>query len=117
MVGGRPVKHFSGAPWHSEKLPTGIPTMLRVLRGDFFGMAFGGNEAAFRGEKHPPHGETANRRWHFVGSARTKNEVTLRLSMTTKIRPGHVEKRITLVPGQTVIYQEHIISGMRGPMN
>jgi hypothetical protein len=27
-----------------------------------------------------------------------------------------VDKRITLVPGHTVVYQEHIITGMQGPM-
>ena len=117
LLGGRSVQPFSIAPWYSEKHSPEIPPVVRVLRGDFFCMPFGGNEKSFRGEKHPTHGETANNRWRLAGSARKKREVTLRLAMTTKIRPAHVDKRITLVPGQTVIYQEHIISGMRGPMS
>ena len=117
MLGNREIKPFAVAPWHSEKLASGTPTILRVMRGDFFCMPFGGNEKKFRGEKHPAHGETANKRWRFSGSTQTSHEITLRLSMTTKIRSSHVEKRITLVPGQTVIYQEHIIACMSGPMS
>jgi len=117
LLGKRAVKPFSVAPWHAEKLPSGTPSILRVLRGDFFCLPFGGNEKTFRGEQHPAHGETANNRWRFVASTRTKSEVTLRLSMRTKIRSSLIEKRILLVPGQTVIYQEHIINGMSGPMS
>jgi hypothetical protein len=47
----------------------GIPAILQVLRGDFFCLPFGGNTRSFRGENHPPHGETANARWTCVASA------------------------------------------------
>ena len=117
MLGRRAVKPFSVAPWHREKIAPGTPAILRVLRGDFFCLPFGGNGKTFRGAQYPVHGETANNRWRFTGSTRTKNKATLRLSLRTKIRPAQVEKRITLVPGQTVIYQEHVITGMSGPMS
>jgi cobalt/nickel transport system permease protein len=39
--------------------------VLRVLRGDFFCLPFGGNATAWHGEKHPLHGETANREWRL----------------------------------------------------
>ena len=35
--------------------------------------------------------------------------------MDLKAFSGHVEKRITLLPGQTVVYQKHIIAGVNAP--
>src|SRR5437762_3580418 len=61
----RLVTPFSVAPWAEEKLPPDTPALLRALRGDFFCAPFGGNGTPWRGEKHPPHGETANSRWQL----------------------------------------------------
>jgi hypothetical protein len=36
--------------------------------------------------------------------------------MRTRIRPGVITKRVRLVPGQTVLYCSHEITGMAGPM-
>ena len=85
MLGRRAVAPFSVAPWHSEKFAPKIPRMLRVLRGDFFCLPFGGNETPFRGEKQPPHGETPNNRWRLEKITKTAREATLSLSMTAKI--------------------------------
>jgi hypothetical protein len=115
-LGRRSVEPFAVAPWWQEKLAPGTPALLRVLRGDFFCLPFGGNGTPFRGEMHPPHGETAGHRWRDLGIDLTGGNVTLRLAMKTKTRPGQVEKRITLIPGETNIYQEHVITGMSGPM-
>ena len=49
--------------------------------------------------------------------AQAGNATTLHLSLRTRVRSGRVDKRVTLRAGQTAIYQEHIISGMTGPMN
>ena len=117
LLGGRAIQPFSVAPWWKEKPTRGIPPLLQVLRGDFFCLPFGGNSTAFRGERHPVHGETANGRWQWAGYSRTREAVTLQLRFKTRIRQGSVEKRITLVPGQTMVYQEHVITGMGGPMN
>lgn len=117
LLGGRRIQPFSIAPWWKEKTAPGNPPLIRVLRGDFFCLPFGGNSTAFHGEKHPVHGETANRRWRLTGLSRSREAVTLRLTLKTRIRPGSVEKRITLVPGHTAVYQEHLITGMSGPMN
>lgn len=54
---GGTVQPFSIAPWHKETLPGTIPPVLRVLRGDFFCMPFGGNASPFGRETHPPHGQ------------------------------------------------------------
>jgi hypothetical protein len=109
-IGKRTVQPFSIAPWHAEKPAPDTDPILRVLRGDFFCLPFGGGTLGK--EKHPVHGETANRQWKLESNTRK----SLHLSLRTKVRPGRVNKRITLVPGHTVVYQEHTITGMKGPM-
>jgi hypothetical protein len=99
-------------PWADETLGRGAPAVLRVMRNDFFCMPFGGNETPYRGERHPPHGETANGRWRLE----ERTESSLHLSLTTTARAGRVDKRITLVDGHAAIYHEHVISGMTGRM-
>lgn len=115
-LGARKIEPLSVAPWWNETLPAGLPPLLRVLRGDFFCMPFGGNASPYRGERHPPHGETANRAWHFDSVKKSSDDITLQLSMRTRIRAGHVTKTIRLVPGHCVVYQEHILTGLSGPM-
>jgi len=116
-LGRRSIQPFAIAPWWNEKPAPSMPPLLRVLRGDFFCLPFGGNGTVHAGESHPPHGETANSRWRFGDCTSTGDEITLQLTLDTAIRPGHVRKRITLVRGHTAIYQEHLISGMSGPMS
>lgn len=113
----RKIAPFEVAPWAEEKLDRSIPPLLQVLRGDFFCMPFGGNETPYRGEKHPPHGETANCRWTLQKLAKTKEGSTLHLRLRTRIRSGRVDKFISLREGHPAIYQRHVISEMSGPMN
>jgi hypothetical protein len=115
--GGRRISPFSVAPWAQEKLPASTPEIIRALRGDFFCMPFGANAAPFRGEKHPLHGQTANDHWKFESMTGSRGETTLHLSMRTTIRPGRVDKTITLLEGHPAIYCRHIISEMSGPMD
>lgn len=116
-LGKKKVAPFSVAPWWNEKLAPGTPALLRALRGDFFCLPFGGNGKAWHGETHPPHGETANSKWKFESLKRKSGEVCLELSLKTKVRAGRVSKRIRLVNGHSVVYQEHVVSGMEGPMS
>src|SRR5207249_1604720 len=64
---GRKIAPLSVAPWATEKLDKSTPPIIRILRGDFFCMPFGGNKTPYRGrgriERHPIHGETANANW------------------------------------------------------
>ncbi len=113
---GRVVRPFAVAPWAREKLAPGTPPLLRVLRGDFFCAPFGGNGTAWRGERHPPHGESANRNWSLVDAPRDREGTTLHLRLACKVRRGVIDKRITLRAGHTAVYCEHILSGFRGPM-
>src|SRR4051794_9262909 len=48
---GRKIQPLSVAPWHDERQPRSMPALLRVLRGDFFCMPFGGNERRRRDEQ------------------------------------------------------------------
>jgi hypothetical protein len=114
---GRKIRPYAVAPWVEEKLDPSLPPILQVLRGDFFCLPFGGNAKPFRGEKHPVHGETANARWRFESLEKRPDRTALHLSLQLKIRPGRVDKRIFLIEGQNTLYCQHLVSGMRGPMN
>ncbi len=115
-LGRKTVDPYSVAPWAEEKLPPDTPAMLRALRGDFFCCPFGGNAARWRGEQHPPHGETANATWRLESSAREDARVTLHASLATTVREGRVDKYIMLIDGHHAVYSRHEITGMRGPM-
>jgi hypothetical protein len=87
---------------------------LAPLRGDFFCLPFGGNGEVYRGESHPPHGETAGSPWTFSGMERSGSATTLTLEMNTRARAGRVIKRLSLVEGQNVVYSSHRIEGFEG---
>jgi hypothetical protein len=65
QCGSHRVQPYSIAPWAEEKVDPALPSILKVLRGDFFCMPFGANTRSFHHEEHPAHGETANARWTF----------------------------------------------------
>ena len=113
---GRKIEPLSVAPWALEKLDASVPAILRVLRGDFFCLPFGGNNTPYRGERHPIHGETANSRWTFESLDRVDGGARLHLSLRTKIRRGRVDKFILAAGDHDAIYQRHVISGMSGGM-
>ena len=116
-LGRKIVRPFSVAPWAEEKLAAGTPALLRALRGDFFCAPFGGNGTPWRGERHPPHGETANATWRLAAFEKARDRVTLHASLKLVTRRGHAGKHLTLVDGHTAVYQRHVISGARGPMS
>lgn len=107
------IQPYSVAPWAEEKLDATTPAILRILRGDFFCMPFGGNATPYRGERHPVHGEPANAQWKL--ESLTGNG--LHASLRTRVRPGRVDKRVVLRPGHNVVYQQHVVSQMTGPMD
>ncbi|PWU13093.1 MAG: hypothetical protein C5B50_20030 [Verrucomicrobia bacterium] len=112
-VKGKAIQPFSVAPWAEEPVAPTLPPMLEVLRGDFFCLPFGGNATPYRGERHPPHGETANRRWKLESHAPER----LHLSLRTRTRKGLVDKFVVLRADQSAIYERHVVSGMTGPMS
>ena len=92
---------YSVAPWalNKEKIDAGLPPLLHALRGDFFCLPFGGNDTPYRGEQHPPHGETANANWNFKGNSSKNDQHELHLRLKMKTRPGQVDKHVILRDG------------------
>ncbi|MDD5351002.1 MAG: hypothetical protein PHQ12_12390 [Chthoniobacteraceae bacterium] len=111
------IEPYAIAPWAEEKTPQALPQMLKTLRGDFFCAPFGGNETAYRGESHPPHGESANGAWSFEALKEDAAACTLHLSLATRVRAGRVDKFIQLRKGHTALYCRDILSGMSGKMD
>jgi len=115
-LGRRVVRPFHVAPWAEEKTAK-MPNILKVLRGDFFCMPFGGNATAWKGEKHPAHGQTANEAWQFVGAEEQGETRSLALRLHTTVRKARIEKLIQLRQGHPAVYCRHVIQGASGPMN
>jgi hypothetical protein len=113
----RKLQPYSVAPWAEEPVDRSLPPIIRGLRGDFFCLPFGGNATAFRGEQHPVHGDTANAQWRFGSLEKHAERTCLHLSLKTKVRSGRVDKRIWLLDGENVVYSQHVVSEMSGPMN
>jgi hypothetical protein len=114
--GRRRVEPFSIAPWAEERIDPTTPPVLRVLRGDFFCMPFGGNATPFGGERHPVHGEVANEDWSLESLETRGRVASLHLSLRPRVRRGRVDKRIMLIKGHRAIYSQHVVSGMSGRM-
>ena len=114
---GRKLQPYSVAPWAEEQTDPSLPPIIKVLRGDFFCLPFGGNATPFGRERHPVHGETANARWQFRSLETSERRSCLHLSLKTRVRPGRVDKRIWVVDGQNNLYSQHVVTGMSGPMN
>jgi len=115
--GDRKLRPMHVAPWAKEKLASDTPAILRALRGDFFCMPFGGNEKPYRGTTFPAHGDTANLNWQTPKIERTKPSTTLTTTLKLKSTPGQVTKQLTLIDGQNMVYQQHTLAGMTGPMS
>lgn len=114
-LGHRIVAPLSVAPWAEEKIDT--IDLLRALRGDFFCAPFGGNAKPWKNERHPVHGETANAKWRLDAFEKSDDRLTLHTSLDTTVRRGRVDKFVTLIDGHTAVYQQHVLSGLSGPMD
>ena len=103
-LGGRQVEPMHVAPWAGEQLDASLPPMLRHLRGDFFCLPFG--------EGEPPHGTTANDRWTLqrISDDGRRLDASMQLAGDAEIT-----KTVSLVDGQTVVYQRHTTRGLTGP--
>lgn len=110
-IGRRVIEPFHIAPWCGTREAGALIPLLRDLRGDFFCAPFGAGPA-WRGETHPPHGETANADWTVISSSPHRLVAVLR----TRARPGTVTKIIEARPGETNLYQCHLFDGFKGGM-
>ena len=112
------IQPFAIAPWAEEPLADDTPDLLKTLRGDFFCAPFGGNGTPWRGEQHPPHGETASCNWTTPNVSNPEpGRHVLTAEMKTTVRPGRATKRIELRDGETNLYLRHTLEGMTGPMS
>ena len=109
-----PVQPYYISPWQGENLPLAYCPVLVPLRGDFFAMPFGGNETMYKGEIHPPHGETAGSLWSLLAVEKKGPVSTLSIGLDTKVRTGKVIRRFTLIDGQDVVYSQTIIENFTG---
>jgi hypothetical protein len=114
-LGAKTIAPMYVAPWAEEPDAKKMMPLLAALRGDFFCAPFGGNGTPWRGEKHPPHGETANSSWTCESLSRVGGRTRFQASLATKIRRGRVDKFVTLVDGHSVVYQRHVLSSSRSP--
>jgi hypothetical protein len=115
---GKKIRPLSVAPWATETIDKSNPPIIKVLRGDFFCMPFGGNGTPYRGERHPVHGEPANAKWKLESLTNGRGErPTLHASLDTKVRRGRVDKYVSLGVDHDAVYQRHVVSKMSGPMN
>ena len=108
----QPIEPYFVNPWHAEELELDEPVLV-PLRGDFFCLPFGENNAV-DGEFHHVHGETAGEEWEFVDQTEEGGIATIELAMAVKERPGKVTKKLSFVEGQTALYQQHHIEGFVG---
>jgi hypothetical protein len=106
-LGKRWVQPYALAPWQPDGIDAGMLPLLKVLRGDFFCLPFGG------GKGIPVHGDTANAGWELAqeGSGR------LMLDMQAKNPECQVRKILSIKEGQRAVYQEHRIEGLQGRFN
>ncbi|MBK9121398.1 MAG: hypothetical protein IPM18_17605 [Phycisphaerales bacterium] len=108
----RAVRPLHTAPWTDEAdLTPDTPTVLRLLRGDFFCAPFGDSDDLEPGSTWI-HGASANAAWQALAHSETQ----LTAVLTRPIAGAELTKRIHLLPGHTVIYQEHTFVGGRGPL-
>jgi hypothetical protein len=106
----RTIQPYYVSPWQDEGLKLDPPVLV-PLRGDFFCLPFGANNAPYEGMKFPPHGEPAGAPWTIIGSIKTGAVTTLILALETKVPAGKVTKTIHLVDGQNVVYSQERLEG------
>ena len=100
LPGGRMVQPYSLSPWYPAEFAKSQPSLLQVLRGDFFCFPFGSDATSPQ-----PHGPTANETWAISRAEPTVAE----LSLASEHPRAKVGKRVTLRAGETNLYQEHTI--------
>jgi len=106
-----PIQPYHVAPWAGEK-GAKIPEselVLTTLRGDFFCMPFGGGK--IKGKQALAHGETSTLDWTFGSLTREGGQTTLAVSMDMQLPAGRVTKTLTLIDGQNVVYNTHLLEG------
>ncbi|MFC7338483.1 hypothetical protein ACFQY0_14910 [Haloferula chungangensis] len=103
-LGDRCVKPYSLSPWQPDDVNSSLPSLLKVLRGDFLCLPFGPQDDG------PPHGASANEDWSEISAA----DDLLVIGMKSGDSGAKVEKEYRLVSGHSAIYYEFRISELEG---
>ena len=111
---GKNIQPYYTTPWQNEGWSLDDPVLV-PLRGDFFCMPFGADNA-YKGESHNVHGEPATREWQFSSHERNDGITSFEATMDTQERHGTVVKRLMLKDGETVVYTQHELRGFSGEM-
>jgi hypothetical protein len=98
------------APWANETLEPSTPPILRILRGDFFCAPFSVNDVS--PDEDRVHGATANDTWREV----SKSESQVELELAKSVMGAKVRKRLSIQPGQPIVYQQHTLEGGSGEL-
>jgi hypothetical protein len=101
--GDRVARPYSLAPWLPDERAND-PALLDALRGDFLCLPFGPQPDG------PPHGEAANRSWDL----RSIDDTSLTVAIDADDIGAHIERTVSLRPGQAAVYQHTRISGLDG---
>jgi len=105
---GRRVMPMHTAPWYDEAMPPDTPPMLRLLRGDFFCAPFGPNDGLPGGG--PQHGLPASNEWLLL----SEGDGSIDAVLDVPIMGARLTKRVEVRPGETVVYQRHVLEGGSG---
>jgi len=68
----------------------------------------------YRGQSHHTHGEPATGRWQFVSAGRDGKASSLQLRLRTRKVPGRITKRLFLIDGENIVYDQHVLEGFSG---
>jgi hypothetical protein len=111
---GEEIAPYYISPWQGEGRDlTGWWSEI-PLRGDFFCMPFGSGTYEAKRESHPSHGETSGAEWSLEGSGQAGRAQWLEISLETKARSGHVQRKYWLVEKEQVVYDCTTILGFAG---
>jgi len=106
----RTIQPYYVSPWQGEGLKL-EPPVLVPLRGDFFCLPFGVNNATYEGLTFRPHGEPAGSPWTLISATRDGAVTTLTLALRTLVPAGTITKTVHIVDGQNVVYSQERLEG------
>jgi hypothetical protein len=109
LADGRNVRPMHAAPWRPEELAPGTPSVLRLLRGDFFCAPFG-SDGADPNDPNGTHGLPANGTWRVASLTGT----TLDAELDGTVMGAKVTKHVEVRPRENVVYQRHVMTGGAG---
>ncbi|WP_460273534.1 hypothetical protein [Celeribacter sp. ULVN23_4] len=98
--------HWVGTP-ASEQAGSVIDAHLA---GDFLAAPFGTSDLV----ADPPHGWSANSRWHLVVRAEDGDCAVMKFALNREVMGAEISKELRFCDGHPVLYQRHVISGGQG---